>query len=69
MNITLTIEGMSCRHCAETVEKTLSTIPGVTDVKVELASKSATVSIAEDISHDVLVNTVADIGFDVTEIM
>lgn len=38
---TLSIEGMSCASCVGRVEKTLSALPGVLDVSVNLASEQA----------------------------
>jgi copper chaperone len=37
-NVKLKIEGMSCAHCALTVDKALKAIPGVADAKVEVGS-------------------------------
>lgn len=68
MNKTLTIEGMTCGHCTGTVEKALRAVPGVTDVKVDLSSKSASLSVIEGISNEVLINAVTDTGFEVTGI-
>lgn len=41
---TLTIRGMTCMGCAATVERTLSVLPGVQSVQVNLAAKQAQVS-------------------------
>lgn len=38
---TVGIDGMSCASCVGRVEKTLASLPGVTDVSVNLASESA----------------------------
>ena len=42
---TLSIEGMSCASCVGRVEKTLSALPGVSDVSVNLASEQARLSV------------------------
>lgn len=42
---TLGIEGMSCASCVGRVEKTLSALPGVSDVSVNLASEQARLSV------------------------
>ncbi|WP_348645516.1 heavy metal translocating P-type ATPase [Jannaschia sp. S6380] len=42
---TLSIEGMSCASCVGRVEKALSTLPGVSDVSVNLASEQARLSV------------------------
>jgi copper chaperone CopZ len=41
---TLKIEGMTCDHCAHTVEKALSSVPGVNKAEVSLAQKQAVVT-------------------------
>ncbi len=38
------IEGMMCGHCQANVERSVSTLNGVTDVNVDLAAKQATVT-------------------------
>ena len=40
-NVTMSIEGMSCASCVGRVEKSLSAIPAVSDVSVNLASETA----------------------------
>lgn len=43
MKQTLTVEGMSCMHCKNAVEKAVRSLPGVTAAEVDLAKKSLTV--------------------------
>jgi uncharacterized protein len=38
---TIGIDGMTCNHCKNSVEKTLSSLAGISSVKVDLASKTA----------------------------
>ena len=64
----ISIEGMSCGHCTGSVDKALRALSGVTEVKVELEGKSATVEAAESVSDDLLKKTVTDLGFTVTGI-
>ncbi len=45
--VTLLIEGMSCASCVGRVDKALAALPGVLDVKVNLASETATVTFLE----------------------
>lgn len=40
---TLSISGMTCSGCSETVKRVLSRVPGVTDVNVDLDKGAATV--------------------------
>lgn len=39
----LNIEGMNCNHCAQTVQKALSSVAGVTQAEVSLELKQAVV--------------------------
>ena len=65
MNKSILIEGMSCGHCTGSVEKKLAAIPGVTNVTVSLASKTADVEISGDVSDEILKTAVTDLGFKV----
>lgn len=62
------IDGMSCMHCAAKVEKALSSIKGVSDVKVDLNAKKATLKLKQEIEASVIQNTVDELGFKVMEI-
>lgn len=42
--IVLRISGMTCSGCAHAVTRTLSSVPGVSTARVDLASECATVS-------------------------
>lgn len=68
MKKTLTIEGMMCGHCTAHVEKALKSLEGVTEVTVSLNEKTAEVIADKDISDDVLKNTIAEEGYEVTAI-
>lgn len=68
MNKILVIEGMTCGHCTGTVEKALRAVPGVTDVVVDLASKTASITANESVSDDTLATAVNDTGFEVVTI-
>ncbi len=39
----LIVEGMMCNHCKASVEKALANVPGVSNVTVDLAGKTAAV--------------------------
>lgn len=68
MKKALIIEGMSCNHCKMRVEKALSEVSGISGVTVDLASKTATVELAQEIEDSVLINVVDDAGYDLIEI-
>lgn len=59
------IEGMSCGHCKDAVEKALRAVPGVEQATVDLAANIATVSGQAELSA--LQQAIEDIGFDVVQ--
>ena len=68
MKKVLTIEGMSCGHCAGRVEKALQELPGLRAVAVDLAAKTATLSLEAEIDDAGLTAAVAGAGYQVTAI-
>ena len=63
---TLKIEGMSCGHCSTRVEKALNTLNGV-DAKVDLNSKTASITLSENVSDEILEKAVTDAGYEVVK--
>ena len=61
---TFEVRKMSCSHCSARVEKALLAIKGVKSAKVDLETKTATVTANESVTLDSLKNAVKDIGFD-----
>lgn len=49
--LNLTIEGMKCGGCADTVRQRLKSASGVQDVQIDLESKSAAVTTDESTSQ------------------
>ncbi|WP_139784875.1 heavy-metal-associated domain-containing protein, partial [Roseovarius sp. A-2] len=47
--VKLTLTSMSCASCVSRVDRALGALPGVLDVNVNLASESATVTIADGV--------------------
>lgn len=64
----IVIEGMSCGHCSGRVEKALNGLDHVTVVEVNLETKKAVVDLSEDVSVDLLTETVEDAGYDVVSV-
>lgn len=67
MTKTIKIEGMSCGHCAVTVEQALDKVDGV-HAKVNLRHKEAKVKMDNDVSNEVLKKAVEDTGYEVVSI-
>lgn len=68
MNKIMIVEGMSCGHCKAAVEKALKAVDGVENAVVDLSSKKAEITLAKQVSDDVLSKAVADAGYDVVEV-
>lgn len=47
--VTLQVEGMSCSHCQNAVQKAIKSLKGVDEVKVSLADKTAVVNFDESV--------------------
>lgn len=62
---TITINGMSCQHCVASVTKALNEIDGITAVKVDLASKTATYEEEKPVDPEVVKKAISAIGFEV----
>ena len=57
---------MTCANCARTVERTLSSTPGVTKAQVDLQSAKATVEYDVDlVKPEVLAKAVRELGYEV----
>lgn len=62
MSQTITVEGMSCDHCEETVEDALEDVPGVESAAADREAKRATVE--GDADPQTLVGAVDEAGYD-----
>ncbi len=47
--VTLKVEGMSCGHCVEAIENSVSAISGVDNVQVQLDSGTVNVEFNKDV--------------------
>lgn len=62
MSQTITVEGMSCGGCEETVEEALRNIEGVEQVEVDRTTNSATID--GDADTEDLVTVVEEAGYE-----
>ena len=62
MSRTITVEGMSCGHCEQSVEEALEGVAGVERVTADRESDSAIVE--GDADPNALVNAVDEAGYD-----
>ena len=63
--LNLTVGGMSCDHCATAIRGELRQLPGVTDVNVDVAGGTVTVSGAPLPGADSLRAAVEEAGYEV----
>lgn len=64
--IELSIDGMVCDACAQSVERVVGQLEGVENITVDLASNSATITYNEShVGITNLQNAIEDAGFDV----
>lgn len=63
----MTIEGMTCANCKKRVENTLNLLNQV-NAKVNLEQKKAVITLGEEISDEILIETVENMGYQVTSI-
>ena len=61
MTQTITVEGMTCGHCEQTVEDALREVSGVTDANADREAKQASVDGDADVTS--LVQAVEDAGY------
>jgi copper chaperone CopZ len=61
MTTTITVEGMSCGHCEQTVEDALRGVDGVTDATADREGNRASVDGDADVGE--LVRAVEDAGY------
>lgn len=68
MEKTMEIKGMMCGHCEATVKKALEKIQGVEEAVVSHEKGTAIVKLSEEVSDEVLKNTVEDRDYEVVKI-
>jgi copper chaperone len=61
------IQGMSCQHCVMSVNKALTAVPGLTNVKVDLGKGEATFENPQNVSQEKIRKAVEDAGYKVLE--
>lgn len=59
----LRVTGMTCEHCARSIETALSAMAGVTQAEVSYAAGSAQVETAADLSVSILVSAIKAAGY------
>ena len=62
---TYAIKGMTCAHCVNAVSSELGRVPGVRDVRVDLATGAATVTSDAPLDPEAVRAAVDEAGYDV----
>lgn len=65
----LDIEGMMCAHCQAHVKEALEGVEGVSKADVSLEEKQASVTMAEEVSDEILTEAVTKAGYKVKQIL
>ena len=60
-----TVRGMSCEHCVSSVTSRLSTVPGVSDVRVDVGTGQVTVTGEGPIDDGAVRAAVDEAGYEV----
>jgi len=61
---TYTVTGMTCSHCVQAVTGELSSLPGVEDVRVDLASGAVAVTSAAPLADNDVRAAVDEAGYE-----
>ena len=64
MNTTITVTGMTCGHCVNSVTEELKKISGVTEVKVDLESGQVDIASADQLSDADVANAIEEAGYE-----
>ena len=60
---TYLVEGMTCGHCAGSVQREVQSVPGVEDATVDLAANTVTVTTAQPVAEDSIAAAVVEAGY------
>ncbi|HHX23080.1 MAG: copper chaperone CopZ [Tepidanaerobacteraceae bacterium] len=67
-DITLKVQGMSCGHCKEAVERSIGVLPGVSKVEAKVEEGKVNISYnPSEVNLDDIVQAVEDAGYDVQQ--
>ena len=64
----LTVDGMTCGHCVETINLALGSLPGMNSVAVELDKKFVTVDFDESATDlETISAKIIEVGFEIIQ--
>tara|TARA_Y100000310_G_scaffold342852_1_gene447877 strand:- start:2546 stop:2758 length:213 start_codon:yes stop_codon:yes gene_type:complete len=66
--VKITIEGMHCASCGGNVEKALSKIEGVKEVRVSVMTNKGIVEMEDSVSLDEIKEVISKVGYKVVKV-
>jgi copper ion binding protein len=63
MSTTYRVTGMTCAHCVSAITTEVGSVPGVADVRVDLAAGAVEVASDRPVNRAALAEAVADAGY------
>ena len=67
MTTTLNVPDITCGHCKDSIEGSVSGLPGVTSVAVDIAAKTVELDLSDAAVLDQIVNAIEDQGYNVAK--
>lgn len=68
VNVVLTVKGMTCSHCEQTIKEIVAQLQGVQHVDVQLKQEQVTLEYDNnDISLETICATIEEHGYDVIQ--
>lgn len=64
----LLVEGMTCGHCVNHVKEALGELDGITNIEVDLESKSALFDATENVNDEKIKEIITEYGYEVVNI-
>lgn len=64
MNTTITVSGMTCGHCVNSVTEELSKISGVKEVKVDLETGKVDITSDGELAQAALAGAISEAGYE-----
>jgi copper chaperone len=65
MNTTITVSGMTCGHCVNSVTEELFKIAGVKEVKVDLDSGNVNITSENELAQADLTQAIQEAGYEI----
>ena len=64
MNTTITVSGMTCGHCVNSVTEELKKIAGVSDVQIDLDSGKVEITSASELAPAAISEAITEAGYE-----